>query len=58
MLNKDEDFKNNLYKIIEISKTSEENEYAISNAISLLNAVYIPFACKDYQNIRIPGANL
>ena len=38
MLQKEGDFKNNLYKMIELSKTSKEIEYAASNAISLLNA--------------------
>ena len=46
------------YQFIEESKTNESKAIAAANAITLLNAAGENFANKDFQGVRIPGANL
>ena len=50
--------KENLFKIIELSKTVAEIKYAASNAVTILNAAQLPLSKQKWSGIRIPGANL
>ncbi|CAL6067299.1 Pentapeptide_repeats-containing protein [Hexamita inflata] len=51
-------FKNQLYQIIEISKTDARVSIAAANAITILNMANESFQYMNFQNIKIPGANL
>ena len=54
-----QDFKNNLYKVIEMSKNEDSLiDYAASNAIQILNNAGYSFGCMDLSHISIPKANL
>ncbi|CAL6095250.1 Pentapeptide_repeats-containing protein [Hexamita inflata] len=51
-------FNEQLYKIIQLSKTSEKVSIAAANAITILNYSNYSFQKADFKNIKIPGANL
>ncbi len=51
-------FKEQLFALIEGSKTQETLAQAAANAITVLNSANVAFGGKDFRNIRIPGADL
>ena len=51
-------FRENLFRIIDLSKTVSEIKYAASNAITILNAAQINLSKQKWSGIRIPEANL
>ena len=53
-----EEFKANLFKIIDLSKTVAEVAYAASNSITILNHAGTSFLRCDFSGIRVPDANL
>ncbi len=56
---KEEPLKNRYYyDLIERSKTNESIAIAAANAITILNAAGENFSRRDFEGIRIPGANL
>lgn len=59
-IKKDESYKNYLFKLIDLSKSSKIKRDAIAaaNAITLLNAAGVTFIRQDWKGIKIPGADL
>ena len=53
-----QNFRENLFKIVNLSKTVSEIKYAASNAVTILNAAQINLAKQNWSGIRIPEANL
>ncbi len=51
-------FKNQLFKIIERSKTDKTVRKVAANAITILVKAGVQFNGKDFQGIQIPGADL
>ena len=51
-------FRENLFKIVSLSKTVSEIKYAASNAVTILNAAGIPLSKQKWSGVRIPEANL
>jgi WD40 repeat protein/serine/threonine protein kinase len=49
---------NHLFEIVLASKTNKNITTASANAITILNAVRIPFSGKDLSGVNINGANL
>ncbi|CAL5993880.1 Pentapeptide_repeats-containing protein [Hexamita inflata] len=52
------EFKQQLYKVIELSKINSKVSIAAANAITILNYINESFQNADFRNIKIPGANL
>ena len=50
--------KQQLFQIIELSKTVSEIKYAASNSITILNQAGTCFTKCDFSGIRVPDANL
>ena len=53
-----EQFRENLLKIIEMSKTVQQISFAASNAVTILNADGVPLSKQQWSSVRIPEANL
>ena len=51
-------FRENLFQIIDLSKTMSEIKYAASNAATILNAAGTPLSKQQWSDVRIPEANL
>ena len=48
----------NLFQIIDMSKTIDRITYAASNSVSILNAAQISLSKQKWNGVRIPDANL
>ena len=53
-----EQFKTNLFEIIEMSKTVQQISYAASNAVTILNAAQINLVKQQWSGVHIPEAKL
>jgi len=51
-------FREVLFEIVYLSKTSEEVSIAAANAITILCKAGVPFSGKDFSGIRVPDADL